>query len=148
MRFGMRLVWFRKVTLCGFCVHCKLYSRIHLANFMLVFSFKNPHKWHWPVKAISEIIKLRPKVFCWSCDKDPFKWDKKICRGSSLSLRIEWVYSRLSFRNGRSIPLIVLYLFSMKWGTSKKSKVKHVKNILVEDSISVTCSHNTVHREI
>ncbi len=42
MRFGMRLVWFRKVTLCGFCVHCTLYSGIHLADFMLVFARKNP----------------------------------------------------------------------------------------------------------
>ncbi len=42
MRFGILLVWSRKVVLCGFCVHFTLYSRIHLADFMLVFSRKIP----------------------------------------------------------------------------------------------------------
>jgi hypothetical protein len=42
MRFRMRLVSFRKVTPCGFCVHCPMYSRIHLADFMLVFVRKSP----------------------------------------------------------------------------------------------------------
>jgi hypothetical protein len=41
MQFSMymRLVGFRKVTLC---VHCTLYSKIHLADFMLIFVRKNP----------------------------------------------------------------------------------------------------------
>ncbi len=42
-------------------------------------------------------------VFCWSCDGVPLKWNKKTCRASSWSLRIKWVYSRLSIR---SIPLM------------------------------------------
>jgi hypothetical protein len=36
IRFGIWLVWFRKVTLSGFCVHCILDSRIHLADFMFL----------------------------------------------------------------------------------------------------------------
>ncbi len=35
IQFGMRLVWFRKVTLSDYCVHCILYSRIHLVDFMI-----------------------------------------------------------------------------------------------------------------
>ncbi len=31
---GTELIRFRKVTLSGFCVHCTLYSGIHLADFM------------------------------------------------------------------------------------------------------------------
>jgi hypothetical protein len=55
-------------------------------------------KWLLPVKVTLEVIKRHPKVFCWSCDEDPLKWDKKICRASSLLLRIEWAYSHLSVR--------------------------------------------------
>ena len=47
-------------------------------------------KWLLPVKVTLEVIKRHPKVFCWSCDEDPLKWDKKICRASSLLLRIKW----------------------------------------------------------
>jgi hypothetical protein len=55
-------------------------------------------KWLLPVKVTLEVIKRHPKVFCWSCDEDPLKWDKKISRASSLLLRIEWAYSHLSVR--------------------------------------------------
>jgi len=55
-------------------------------------------KWLLPVKVTLEVIKRHPKVFCWSCDEDPLKWDKKIFRASSLLLRIEWAYSHLSIR--------------------------------------------------
>jgi hypothetical protein len=34
---GTELIRFRKVTLSGFCVHCKLYSGIHLADFTFLF---------------------------------------------------------------------------------------------------------------
>jgi hypothetical protein len=44
MWFVMRLVWFRKVTLGGFCVHCTLYSRIHLADFMFLSICDNKTK--------------------------------------------------------------------------------------------------------
>ncbi len=30
------MVWYRKVTLSGFCVHCILYNKIHLADFMFL----------------------------------------------------------------------------------------------------------------
>ncbi len=33
---GTELIRFRKVTLSGFCVHCILYSRIHLADFLFL----------------------------------------------------------------------------------------------------------------
>jgi hypothetical protein len=33
---GKELIRFREVTLSGFCVHCTLYSRIHLADFMFL----------------------------------------------------------------------------------------------------------------
>ncbi len=33
---GTELIQFRKVTLSGFCVHCTLYSGIHLADFMFL----------------------------------------------------------------------------------------------------------------
>ncbi len=110
--YGVDVIWYAagvipEVTLCGFCVHCTLYSRIHLADFMFVFARKksanSPYgvkkisiKWLWPVKVTLEIIKCRPKVFCGSCDEYTLKWDKKICQASSLSFRNEWVYSRLS----------------------------------------------------
>jgi hypothetical protein len=55
-------------------------------------------KWLLPVKVTLEVIKRHPQVFCWSCDEDPLKWDKKNCRESSLLLRIEWAYSHLSVR--------------------------------------------------
>ncbi len=116
MRFGMQLVWFHKVTLCGFCVHCTLYSTIPLADFFLVLSRKksanSPYgvkkiciKWLWPVKVTLEIIKQCPKVFCWSCDEDPLKWDKK----NLLSLQFV-ILERMSLlsplcSNARSIPL-------------------------------------------
>ncbi len=49
-------------------------------------------KWLWPVKVTLKIIKWRLKVFCWSCDGVPLKWNKKNCRASSLLLRIKWAY--------------------------------------------------------
>ncbi len=117
MRFGMQLEWLRKVTLCGFCVHCTLYSRIHLADFLLVFvrqksansSYgvkKISIKWLWPVKVTLEIIKRRPKVSCRSCDEDPLKWDKKNL--PSLQFVLSERMSLLSplSSNGRSIPLM------------------------------------------
>jgi hypothetical protein len=52
-------------------------------------STKNSIKWLWPVKVTLEAIKRRTIVFCWSCDAGHLKWDKKICRASSLPLRIE-----------------------------------------------------------
>ncbi len=55
-------------------------------------------KWLLQVKVTLEVIKRHPKFFCWSCDEDPLKWDKKICRASSLLLRLEWAYSHLSVR--------------------------------------------------
>jgi hypothetical protein len=55
-------------------------------------------KWLWPVKVTLKVIKRRLKVFCWSCDGAPLKWNKKNCRTSSLSLRIKWASSRLSIR--------------------------------------------------
>ncbi len=61
-------------------------------------------KWLLPVKVTLEVIQQDPKVFCWSCDEDPLKWDKKICRASNLLLQIEWAYSHLSVR------MVVQYL--------------------------------------
>jgi hypothetical protein len=46
-------------------------------------------KWLWPVKVTLKVIKRRLKVFCWSCDGVPLKWNKKNCRASSLSLQIK-----------------------------------------------------------
>ncbi len=138
----------------GFCVHCILYSKVHLAAFMFLlyvvqstmlgFFSSSPApltagecvppsfcsggvhtrlhvrviklrswcdhvnwpfgvkkisiNWLWPVKVTLKVIKRRLKVFCWSCDGVPLKWNKKNCRASSLSLRIKWAYSRLSIR--------------------------------------------------
>ena len=47
-------------------------------------------KWLWPVKVTLKVIKRHLFVFCWSCDVVPLKWNKKNCRASSLSLRIDW----------------------------------------------------------
>ncbi len=41
-------------------------------------------KWLLPVKVTLEVIKRHPKVFCWSCDEDPLKLDKKNWGASSL----------------------------------------------------------------
>jgi hypothetical protein len=35
-------------------------------------------KWLLPVKVTLEVIKRHPKVFCWSCDEDPLKWEKNL----------------------------------------------------------------------
>ncbi len=59
---------------------------------------KNRIKLLWPVKVTLEVIKRRLQIFCWSCDRGYFKWDKKNNRVSSSSLRIERAYSRLSVR--------------------------------------------------
>ncbi len=55
-------------------------------------------KWLLPVKVTLEVIKGHPKVFWWSSNEDPLKWEKKICRASSLLLRIKWAYYHLSVR--------------------------------------------------
>jgi hypothetical protein len=111
MRFGMQLVWFHKVTLCGFCVHCTLYSTIHLADSRKK-SANSPYgvkkiciKWLWPVKVTLEIIKRCPKVFCWSWDENPLKWDKKNLPSLQFVI-LEWM-SLLSplCSNARLIPL-------------------------------------------
>ncbi len=56
-------------------------------------------KWRLPVKVTLEVIKQHPKVFCWSCDEDPLKWNKKIAEhpvcyyGSNeptLTSQLEW----------------------------------------------------------
>ncbi len=67
-------------------------------------------KWLWPVKVTLEIIKRRLLVFCWSCDESPLKWNKKNCRASSLSLQIDWAYSRLSiWMIGQYLWIVVMY---------------------------------------
>jgi hypothetical protein len=162
---GTELMWLRKVMVrswCVHCVHCILYSKIHLADFMFLLYIaqsrqssrlflqsselglprplnrrsvsppplvrgggggahfpagegvtlwswcdrvKWPYgvkkiciKWLWPVKVTLTVIKRPPKIFCWSCDGVPLKLNKKNCRASSLSLRIKWAHSHLSFR--------------------------------------------------
>jgi hypothetical protein len=121
--YGVDAIWYAagvipqshsKWFLCT--LYSSLYSRIHLADFLLVLARKksanSPYgvkkisrKWLWPVKVTLEIIKRRPKVFCWSCDDDPLKWDKK--KLPSLQFAITDRMSLLSplNLNGRSIPL-------------------------------------------
>ncbi len=144
---GMELMLPRKVMVrswCVHCVHCILYSRIHLADFMFLLYiaqsrqssrfFSSRPNWdsppppqpqesvspptfglggggtlacrseghftelmRWSVKVTLKVIKRRLKVFCWSCDGVPLKLNLKNCRASSLSLRIKWAHSRLSF---------------------------------------------------
>jgi hypothetical protein len=138
------LMWPRKVMVRSWCVHCILYNRIHLADFMFLLYTEQsrqsarlflqsselglprplncrrvcppllwfgeggggPHacgwgghftelmwprkvtlrsqkisiKWLWPVKVTLKVIKRRLKVFCWSCDGVPLKWNKKIAQ--------------------------------------------------------------------
>ncbi len=63
-------------------------------------------QWLLPVKVTLEVIKRHPKVFCWSCDEDPLKWDKKNLRSIQFVITERMnLYSPLS-SNGRSIPLI------------------------------------------
>ncbi len=68
-------------------------------------------QWLWPVKVILKVMKRRPKVFCWSCDEGPLKWEKQIFRATSLPARIEWAYSRpLHQMVGQCLHVIVLFL--------------------------------------
>ncbi len=62
-------------------------------------------KWLWPVKVTLKVIKRRLKVFCWSSDGVPLKWNKK--KLPSLQFVITDQMSLLSpFNlNDRSIPL-------------------------------------------
>ncbi len=189
IRFGIQLVWFRKVTLIGLCllytVYCTVYIRIHLVGGFYVFctlhridrelGFFSSHpnwdsptpsparrrvssppplvrggggghthlqnrdhlvqrrqiskstkvtlrpswydcvnllygvkkiclKWLWPVKVTLKVIKRRLKVFCWSCDGVPLKWNRK--KLPSLQFVITDQMSLLSplNSNDRSIP--------------------------------------------
>ncbi len=62
-------------------------------------------KWLLPVKVTLEVIKRHPKVFCWSCDEDSLKWEKKNL--PSIQFVVTDRMSLLSplSSNGRSIPL-------------------------------------------
>ena len=50
-------------------------------------------KWLWPVKVTLKVIKRRLKVFCWSCDEIPLKWEEKKFPSLQLWIGIEWDYS-------------------------------------------------------
>ena len=91
------LLWFRggDTLACGWGVH---FTELMWQRKVTLRSKKIGIKWLWPVKVTLKVIKRRLKVFCWSCDGVPLKWNKKNCRASSLSLRIKWVCSRISIR--------------------------------------------------
>ncbi len=93
----------KQAMFAGLIPTFKLSSYFSFASFWLaVRLFLDKKIWsigsQQPFKVTFEVIKRRPKVFCWSCDEDPLKGDKKICRASHLLLRIELAYSRTSVR--------------------------------------------------
>ncbi len=66
-------------------------------------------KWLWSVKVTLKVIRRRLKVFCWSCDGVPLKWNKKIaeppvCHYRSnkptLSSQFEWLVNTLKWLDG------------------------------------------------
>ena len=66
-------------------------------------------KWLWPVKVTLKVIKRRLKVFCWSCDGVPLKWNKKISEppvchyGSNkptFASQFEWSVNTFKFGQG------------------------------------------------
>ncbi len=138
MWFGMRLMWFCKVPLCGFCVHCTLYSRIYLADFMLVFARKNPQihlreskksaeSDFWPVKVTLKVIKWRMLVFCWSCDKDPFKLYLKNHQSLQFVNTDQMSLLLTISANGRSKPLsYYLSCNPWKWKIKKFDTCRHI----------------------
>ncbi len=82
------LLWFRggDTLACGWGVH---FAELMWPRKVTLRS-KIRIKWLWPVKVTLKVIKRRLLVFGWSCDVVPLKWNKKNCRASSLSLRIDW----------------------------------------------------------
>ncbi len=67
--------------------------------FKLTFrGLKNPGKWLWLDKFISEILKPLKLVLCSSRETVSLKKFFKTCRVSSLTAGIEWVYSRPPFQ--------------------------------------------------
>jgi hypothetical protein len=62
-------------------------------------------KWLLPVKVTLEVIKRHPKVFCWSCDEDPLKLDKKKLRSFQFVITDRMSLLSPLSSNGRSIPL-------------------------------------------
>ncbi len=88
-----RVEWLYGVGLCLlYCtvLHCTVLYCTVWPRTLTLRSQKISIKWLWPVKVTFKVIKWRLLVFCWSCDEGHLKWDKKNCRASSLSLRIEW----------------------------------------------------------
>ncbi len=57
-------VWFRKVTPCGFSVHCTLYCRIHWVDFMFVLSGKWCRTWYISMSACLMLSNRYPKSVC------------------------------------------------------------------------------------
>ena len=63
-------------------------------------------------RAVGERLKRHPKVFCWSCDEDPLKWDKKFTQhpvcyyGSNeptLTSQFEWSVNTFNSNPGSYI---------------------------------------------
>jgi hypothetical protein len=107
-------------------------------------------KWLLPVKVTLEVIKRHPKVFCWSCDEDPLKWDKKNL--PSIQFVITDRMSLLSplSSNGRSIPLNTFF-GKIKTGI-KKRRIRCWFQICWEKFfmsfcriLSTLCSHVIFH---
>ncbi len=62
-------------------------------------------KWLLPVKVTLVVIKRHPKVFCWSCDEDPLKWEEKKLRSFQFVITDRMSLLSPLSSNGRSIPL-------------------------------------------
>ena len=84
----MELVWPRTFIVRSWCNRVEWLYGVNATVHCTVYSKKISIKWLWSVKVTLKVIKRRLKVFCWSCDGVPLKWNKKNCRASSLPVRI------------------------------------------------------------
>ncbi len=101
---SMELVWPRTFIVRSRCNHlewlygaglCLLYCTVLYDHINWLYGVKQISiKWLWPVKVTLKVIKRRLKVFCWSCDGVPLKWNKKNCHYRSndpyLASQFEW----------------------------------------------------------
>ncbi len=112
---GTELIRFRKVTLSGFCVHCVLYSRIHLADFMFLLYiaqsrvlgfFSNRPNWDPPPPQPQESVspplwfrgegvtclRVRGSLVCvWGGHFTELMWPRKVTlRSQKISMKWLW----------------------------------------------------------
>ncbi len=98
------LLWFGGGTLaCGWGGH---FTELMWPCKVTLRSKKISIEWLWSVKVTLKVIKRRLKVFWWSCDGVPLKWNKKIAEppvchyGSNkptLASQFEWSVNTFNF---------------------------------------------------